>query len=346
MAIWIVRAGRHGELEKKFLEEEKVYLTWDNLNRDLSKINSQKELRNLLAEIYPTNSEKKNITNGSQIWAFSHKIEIGDWVILPSKLKPAIHIAEVVSHYHFDEKAKDPLYHWLNIKWLQTDIPRSNFDQDLLYSIGAFLTICQIHRNDAEKRIRVMKNNSWQTTSEQRAKKVIQTAEDTEVVDTDLEELAKDSIADIIIRKFKGHGMARLVDSILHALGYATYVSPEGPDKGVDILAAKGTLGFDSPKLCVQVKSQETPIDRATLDQLVGTMQNFQAEQGLLVSWSGFKSSVDKERANQFFRVRLWDRDDLIENLLENYNNLDDEIRAELPLKRIWIVAYTEDEND
>lgn len=346
MAIWLVRAGKHGQFEKKFLEGKKVYLTWNNLNHDLSNINSQKELRKLLAEIYPTNSEKKNITQGSQIWAFSHRIKVGDWVVLPSKLKPAIHIAEVVSGYNFNQKAENPLYHWLNVKWLETDIPRSNFDQDLLYSIGAFLTICQIRRNDAEKRIRGMQNSNWQTTPNQKAKKIIQEAEDTEAVDTDLEELAKDSIANIIIRKFKGHGMARLVDGILQALGYNTYVSPEGPDKGVDILAAKGTLGFDSPKLCVQVKSQDSPIDRATLDQLIGTMQNFQAEQGLLVSWSGFKSSVDKERATQFFRVRLWDRDDLIENLLENYNNLDDEIRAELPLKRIWIVAYTEDEND
>ena len=36
------------------------------------------------------------------------------------------------------------------------DIPRSNFDQDLLYSLGAFLTICEVKRNDAEKRIRAM----------------------------------------------------------------------------------------------------------------------------------------------------------------------------------------------
>jgi restriction system protein len=40
-----------------------------------------------------------------------------------------------------------------------------------------------------------------------------------------------------------------------------------------------------------------------------------------------------------FFKIRLWDQGDLINAVLENYERLDDEIRAELPLKRIWMVA-------
>ena len=111
---------------------------------------------------------------------------------------------------------------------------------------------------------------------------------------------------------------------ILKAQGYTTYVSPEGPDKGIDLLAAPGALGFGKPRICVQVKSQDTPVDRPTMDQLIGTMQNVQAEQGLLVSWGGYKSSVNREEASQFFRVRLWDRDDLIRQLLPNFDKLDD----------------------
>ncbi len=162
-------------------------------------------------------------------------------------------------------------------------------------------------------------------------------------VPTDLARLARDEIAKVIITKFKGHGMERLVDAILRAQGYTTHVSPEGPDKGVDILAATGPLGFREPRLCVQVKSTDSPIDHPTLSQLVGTMQAVQAQQGLLVSWGGFKSSVEKERAAQFFRVRLWDQDDLIDQLLAHYDILDDDIRAELPLKRFWAVAVQDD---
>jgi len=87
-------------------------------------------------------------------------------------------------------------------------------------------------------------------------------------------------------------------------------------------------LGFGQPRLCVQVKSQDSPVERVVLDQLIGNMQNFHAEQGLLVSWSGFKQTIEKERASQFFRVRLWSRNDLIENLLAAYDKLDEDLRS------------------
>ena len=44
-------------------------------------------------------------------------------------------------------------------------------------------------------------------------------------------------------------------------------------------------------------------MDRQTLDQFVGTMLMIKTDQGLLVSWNGFKQSVERERATQFFQV-------------------------------------------
>jgi len=105
-------------------------------------------------------------------------------------------------------------------------------------------------------------------------------------------------------------------------------------------------MGFGEPRICVQVKSGDSPLDRPTLDQLIGTMQNIQATQGLLVSWGGYKSSVDKEKATQFFRVRLWDQKDLIEQLLKHYDKLDEDLKADLPLKRIWTITNPENEEE
>ena len=155
----------------------------------------------------------------------------------------------------------------------------------------------------------------------------------------DIEQTALDQISRLILAKFKGHGLAYLVKAILEAQGYTVHQPPAGPAHGVDLLAAPGLLGFDKPRICVQVKSTDSPFERVVLDPLIGTMQNFQADQGLLVSWGGFKQSVERERASQFFRVRLWNRDDLIQNLLAHYDTLDEDLRSELPLKRIWTIA-------
>jgi restriction system protein len=158
----------------------------------------------------------------------------------------------------------------------------------------------------------------------------------------DHEQLARDEIAALIMRRFKGHGLERLVGAILRAQGYVTYHSPTGSDRGVDILAGSGQLGFGSPKICVQVKSEQTPVDNPTFSQLLSTMQSTGADQGLLVAWGGFKSSVEREVPRNFFKVRLWDQKTLLDQLFQHYERLDEEIRAELPLKRIWTVVPDE----
>ena len=43
--------------------------------------------------------------------------------------------------------------------------------------------------------------------------------------------------------------------------------------------------------------------------------------------------------------MRLWNQNDLIEQLLENYDRLDGDIRAELPLKPIWTVAILDEDS-
>jgi predicted Mrr-cat superfamily restriction endonuclease len=41
-----------------------------------------------------------------------------------------------------------------------------------------------------------------------------------------------------------------------------------------------GGMGFGKSRTCVQVKSGNDPIQRTALDQLVGVMQNVNADQG------------------------------------------------------------------
>lgn len=344
MGLWLFRAGSAGEYENKFLDDRKVYLTWDNLDVDLRGFNDKKELYDYLINDYGVNKKRRAINWGTQIWPIANDMGIGDWVILPSKLKSSIHIGKIISDYVFDIENGSPYYHYREVDWFATDIPRSNFDQDILYSLGAFLTVCRIRRNNAEKRIKQMADNNWISTNPNTDLDIDLDDNGTLDSEVDLEQYANDSIAKYLIRKFKGHGMARIIESILQAKGYSTYRSPEGPDKGVDILASQGPLGFESPRLCVQVKTSDTPVDRPTLDQLIGTMNNFNADHGLLVSWGGFKTSIDKEIPNQYFKVRLWDQKSIILELLANYDKLNEDIKAEIPLKRIWTIAMPDDD--
>ena len=86
MALWLVRAGKHGQFEEKFLEEGRIYLTWGKLSEDLSKLETRDQFRAVLESFLPDASKGKITNNLGQIWAFVRGIKTGDWVVLPSKL--------------------------------------------------------------------------------------------------------------------------------------------------------------------------------------------------------------------------------------------------------------------
>jgi restriction system protein len=344
MAIWLVRAGNHGQYEQKFIQEKRVYVTWDKLDVNLARLPDRHALQSAMVERYPDTKPKAVVNWVSQVWPFAHSIEKGDWVVVPLKTQPAIQIGEIIGNYHFEASGPDPFYHWRPVKWIAEAVPRTNFGQDLLYSFGAFMTICRIQRNSAEARLKAMQDRGW---TPEKITDVIESAEessDEELDSTNLEELANDQIDKLISARFSGHKLATLVEAILKAQGYTTYRSPEGPDGGVDILAGTGPLGFGAPRLCVEVKSDAKPIDRPTVDKLLGAVSKFGASEGLFVSWSGFKPNVQKELASTFFRLRLWTRKELLEQLFAHYADLDEDLRAELPLKRIWSVAVPGEE--
>jgi restriction system protein len=223
------------------------------------------------------------------------------------------------------------------VKWLK-EVPRSAFDQDLLYSFGAFMTVCRIQRGQAEERIRaVVENGAARTGPTASEESSDYTAP------PDLEQSALDQIREYVGRKFRGHELATLVGAVLEAQGYKLQISLEGPDGGIDIIAGRGALGFERPRLAVQVKSGDAPVDVKILRELQGVMKNFGADQGLVVAWGGYRQSVPREAARLFFEIRLWDSDDLISMVQAHYEALPEAIRSELPLKRIWTLVLAEE---
>jgi len=351
MTLWLIRAGSRGEHEQKFLDEGRVYVSWHGLDVDMGALPDRKGLIQVMEDRFPDEKAKALVNWSSQVWPFVRDMAKGNWVVMPSKLQSGLYFGELTSDYHFEAAGPNPYYHWRSINWFSGLIPRTVFPQDLLYSFGAFMTICRIQRNDAEVRVKAMAAHNWQTesvvASSPRTSAGLQTvagSEDAaEPINVNLEELAGDQVERLIEARFKGHGLTELVEAILRAEGYTTYRSPEGADGGADILAGGGELGFGTPQICVEVKSGSDPVDRPTVDKLIGAGQKFGAETCLFVSWGGFKSNVQKELARDFFRVRLWSRKDLLEKLFAHYDRLPEEIRLALPLKRVWMVANQEE---
>ncbi len=71
MAIWLIRAGSHGEYEQKFIQEDRVYVTWDRLAGSLSQLPDRDALFAVIFQLYPDAKSKRLYNWVSQMWPFA-----------------------------------------------------------------------------------------------------------------------------------------------------------------------------------------------------------------------------------------------------------------------------------
>jgi restriction system protein len=339
-----VRAGKHGEREQFAVENNCAVVGWQTLG-DLSAVGSRDEMANVLHAAFPSGSDKKRLNHAAQLWAFIGKIETDDLVALPMKASPAVAIGRVTGPYRFQPDFPPDAQHTRPVEWLSTDVPRASIGQDLLFSLGAFMTVCEVKRNGAAARLAALATTGKDPGAISAIPATaLSTATDSLELDSDnapvdIEQLATDRMRAFIGERFTGHDLARLVEAVLQAQGFSTFRSPAGTDGGIDVLAGAGPLGTESPKICVQVKSGDSPVDVKVVRELQGVLSTVHADQGLLVAWAGLTKPADAEARAQFFRLRVWTADDVINAVTRVYDQLSADIQAELPLKRVWTVV-------
>jgi restriction system protein len=343
--VYLARAGGSGEDENYALDQGVAIIGFT----DYPSLSGATDYDAVLALVKATRPDLKPRAAGNyagQLWAFAVAMKEGDIVVLPRKLTSQVALGRVKGPYKY-EKVGGVSRHVRAVEWLRPDVPRTVFGQDLLHSFGAFMTVCNIARNNAEQRVAAVlagKPDPGFISAPGKTPKPETLAGDGDVVGHDLALAAHDQIVAHIQGRFGGHALAQLVNAVLAADGWTTKLSPPGPDGGVDILAGRGPFGLDAPRLCVQVKSQNSPADVTVYRTLQGSMQSFKAEQGLLVCWGGFNKTVLNEAKQGHFTVRLWDSRDLVEAIYRTYEKLPAEIQAELPLKRVWMLVQEEPE--
>ncbi len=337
MSVWTIKGGSWGEYEADFLDEGIVGLDY-GFEQSVAEFIDRDALR----------SHVENQTGADQLWRFYQDVKIGDTVVLPRKLAREVAVGRISGPYVYQpDAAEDETLHTRRVEWLAVDIPRTNFDRDLLNSFGAMLTLSQPSASNAEARIKQIVNVYLKVeTAPARETGTIPYGGSVGVDEgeegTDFEAEIRYHIVKRLRRRFAGTRLEYLVASILRASGYVVLQTREGADGGIDLLAGKGDMGFGEPHLCVQVKGRMGPVDLAEYDRLRGSINTFGAQHGLLVSLGGFTKPVHDRNEQQFFAIRLWNAEDLAQRLLDNYDSLPQDIRAEIPLEEVRVLRLTD----
>ena len=336
MAVWVIRAGGQEEFN---LENGICAIGFDQ-----SQSIADFDGRDALTEHLRNDAQSWGSVpqSASQMWRFAHEIEISDMVVMPRSRLRVMAVGRVKGDYAYKPAGcPSPLPHTREVEWRALDVPRDNFDTDLLNSLGGIATVFQPRAPNSEARIERVMNIYLDEEPDTDPISTISGDElpndydyvpvpGEQVID---EQVIKERIKERIRQKYHGHDLEYLIEEILKAEGYFTLRTTPGPDGGADILAGKGELGFEN-RLCVQVKSGASTIRIADYNRLQGNVHGFGADYGLLVSLSGFTKPVLDENRRSFFQIRLWDGNALVEKLLDTYDDLPQEIRATIPLAK------------
>lgn len=326
---WMVRAGRHAVYLEDFLEKCMVTIGGE-LVGDLSGFRNQREVLDKVDNTHPDWKLGKKRMWASQIYRFANEIAVGDWVLTYDPQQRVYHIGKVIGDYQFEPQIIGTHPNHRAVNWEEV-VKRDDLSTGAKNSLGAISSLFQI---PAEAGVEIESVFKGLKPPERLLETSSEVIDDDVTLMEDIEEKALEFTKDLI-SKLDWEEMQELVAGTLRAMGYKTQVSPNGADRGKDIVASPDGFGFENPRIFVEVKHRESrPMGSQAIRCFVGGRH--QSDRGLYVSTGGFTKDAyyEAERAN--IPLTLWNLNDLVKTIVDNYEKLDVETKQLVPLKKIF----------
>jgi len=317
--IW----GIHTMDDHLFLNNNVIAIGWKAIG-DLSLIEADREsFKDKYKQVYPESKPQAIPTSAGMLFRFVHEMQIGDYVVFPSKFDRKINIGVVEGNYTYVDSDSENYVQRRKVKWIK-HLPRTAFSQGALYEAGSALTLFLI-KNYADEYLSALEKNET---------KVEIVADDAEVVEKtteDIIESTKDYILKELNKNLKGYDLEDFVADLLRSMGYRATVSPHGGDSGIDITAYKDEL---PPRILVQVKSGADDIKETTIQSLKGAMR--EGDYGLFITLANYTKNAQNYLRNTPI-IRGINGTELVELILKYYDGLSDKYRQMIPLQKVYI---------
>ena len=320
--------GIHTKDDNLFLKNNVIALGWQQIG-DLSLIAPDREsFKEKYIAAYP-DAKKGSIPTGvGMLFRFCHEVQVGDYIIYPSKLDRMVNIGEVTSDYMYVPDAIEYVQQ-RSVKWLK-HVPRMSFSQGALYEIGSALSFFMV-KNYADEFLAALDKGFVKSISEGEEDDTVGATAD------DIIESTKDFILKELSRQLKGYDLEEFVADLLQAMGYRTTVSPHGGDSGIDITAYKDEL---PPRILVQVKSQDSDIKETTIQSLKGAMR--EGDYGLFVTLSNYTKKAQNYLESTPI-IRGINGTELVDLILKYYDDMSEKYRKMIPLRMVYIPVPKEE---
>lgn len=322
--IW----GIHTLRDDLFIPNGIIGIGWEEMG-DIKLVgNNREDIKKKYATVYPDASAGSMATCSGMLYRFAYEVQVGDYIVYPSKVDRKINIGIIESDY-YHEKEENVYTHRRKVKWLKS-FPRTDFSQGALYEVGSALTFFQV-KNYADEFLVALEGK----------KALMDTSPDESIGATaeEMQEITKDFVLKELSKRLKGYNFESFIANLLNAMGYRTKVSKQGGDSGIDIVAYKDEF---PPRICVQVKSIDSDIKEATIQSLRGAMS--EGDYGVFVTLSDYTPNA-KSYLEQHPIIKGINGSELVDLVLKYYDKLDDKYQDIIPLKQVYIPIKKEDDN-
>lgn len=330
--VWMVRAGEGAAYIEDIEKHNVVAIGWSALG-DLRVYHSKDALSQQLKTLYPDWNNHRIAASAGQIFRFKQELIQDETVLSYNPGTRQYHVGRIIGDLDYRPDLIPELPNTRDVVWIKT-INRDVLGPSTKNSLGAISTIFQIS-SDASQEIFGLLNDGSPTAVVPSAALVGEEALHDEERDVlkDTEERAFQFIQDRIVR-LAWDEMQELVAAILRAMGYKTRISPPGPDRGKDIVASPDGLGFESPRILVEVKHRTEQMGSNEIRSFIGGLRS--GDKGLYVSTGGFSKEARYEAERAKEPVMLMALNDLVYSIIEHYDEMDSKGKGLLPLTKIY----------
>lgn len=326
---WMVRAAEGGRLADDFRERGVVAIGWTDLG-DLNQYPDKERIKSAVDSAYPDWPEGKKQTSASQLERFRREPRIGDRVVTYDSSRRLYHIGTIESDYLYQPDVVPPFENIRRVTW-DGEVRRDDLSVGTRNRLGSTLTLFRIPDPAAAELEIVLSGKGVDVPAGREDEEQQESEFDVlQRYKEEAEEFIKDRVS-----RLAPEEMEELVAGLLRAMGYRTRVSPIGPDRGVDIMASPDGFGFESPRIMVEVKHRpNTAMGSQQLRAFLGGRHD--GDKGLYVSTGGFTKDARYEAERAKIPLKLMDLGELVEALMEHYDNADAKTRTLLPLSKLY----------
>jgi predicted Mrr-cat superfamily restriction endonuclease len=309
MSYYLIREGTGAQYAQEAHQNNFVAIGWGEVGT-LDDYDSYDELKEFINQKFQYTPAQLGSAAG-QVFRFGFEMEEGDTVFMP--LGNGEYAVGSLGKYFWEEKPKGKCHyqHRRAVEWEEKIYSKKDMSTPLSYGMGAIMTLFSLNKYADE--IEALLSGKEYSPAEKPIR-----------------------IRDQVIAQLMhltGEEFEEFIMHLLNVVGFEATTTQYTNDKGIDVVGILDAEGLADIIVRVQVKRKSGAIGRKVVQEIRGAV--YRDEHPCIITTGTFHKNaiIEAEDANKT-PVKLVDGDDLAVLVLKHFDDLDDQYKSLIGIRR------------